>query len=65
MTSPQLTLGEPEFLSLLEAASQLDVRRHSARTLEGADMIRALRDDAGLEWKAIARRLKLPRSTAV
>jgi integrase len=52
-----------EFLSLLEAASQLDFRRHSARTLERANFIRALRDDAGLGWKAIAKRLKLAPST--
>jgi integrase len=32
-----------EFLSLLEAASQLDGNRHSAKTLERADIIRAAR----------------------
>jgi integrase len=54
-----------EFLSLLEAATQLDSRRHSARTLERAEAVRALRDDAGLEWKAIGKRLKLAPSTAL
>jgi len=52
-----------ELLCLLEAASQLDARRHSARTLERADIVRALRDDVGLEWKAIAKRLKLAPSS--
>lgn len=53
-----------ELLSLLEAATQLDRARHSARTLERAAAIRALRDDARLEWKAIAKRLKVAPSTA-
>lgn len=53
-----------EFLSQLEAASHLDRSRHSARTLERAEVVRALRDDAGLEWKAIAKRLRLAPSTA-
>jgi integrase len=53
-----------EFLSLLEAASHLDRRRHSTRTLERAAAVRALRDDAGLDWKTVCKRLKLPVSTA-
>jgi integrase len=53
-----------EFLSLLEAASELDNTRHSPRTLERAHTVRALRDHARLEWKAIAKRLKVATSTA-
>lgn len=43
-----------ELLSLLEAASQLDTR----------ETVRAFRDDIGMEWKELCKRLKLPRSTA-
>jgi len=53
-----------EFQSLLAAASQLDVQRHSARTLERADLVRAFRDDLGYGWKALSKRLKIPPSTA-
>jgi integrase len=54
-----------EFLTLLEAATELDRTRHLARTLERADTVRALRDDVGLEWKAIAKRLQVAPATAV
>lgn len=54
-----------EFVSLLEAATELDRTRHSSRTLERAAAVRALRDDAGMEWKAIGKRLKLAPSTAL
>jgi integrase len=53
-----------ELLSLLDAATQLDRTRHSARTLERAGFVRELRDDAGLKWKAIGKRLNLAPSTA-
>jgi Phage integrase, N-terminal SAM-like domain len=46
-----------EFVSLLEAASQLDGSGHTLRTLERAQTVRALRDGAGLEWRAIAERV--------
>lgn len=54
-----------EFITLLEAAEQMDRTRHSATTLERAGIVRALRDDAGLEWKAIAKRLKVAPTTAI
>jgi integrase len=53
-----------EFQSLLEAAAELDRTRHSPRTLERAEAVRALRDHARLEWKAVAKRLKVAPSTA-
>ncbi len=54
-----------EFISLLDAAELIDRARHSARTLERAEIARALRDDAGLEWKAIAQRLGVAPTTAI
>jgi integrase len=54
-----------EFISLLEAAEQMDRARHSARTLERAEIARALRDEAGLEWKAIGQRLGVAPTTAI
>jgi integrase len=54
-----------EFISLLEAAEQIDRARHSARTLERAEIARALRDDVGLEWKAIGQRLGVATTTAI
>jgi integrase len=57
-------LDVDEFLDLLEAADQLD-RRHRPATLERGAQVRALRDEAGLEWKAIATKLKISTGTAV
>jgi integrase len=54
-----------EFIDLLDAASRLDKTRHSARTLERAAIARALRDEVGLEWKAVANRLNVSQSTAI
>jgi integrase len=53
-----------ELLSLLDAATQLDRTRHSAKTLERASVVRELRDNVGLEWKAVGQRLNLAPSTA-
>ena len=54
-------LEPDEFLSLLEAASQLDNQPH---TLARARDIRALRDD-GMLWKDIAARLNIAPTTAI
>jgi integrase len=54
-----------EFIDLLEAASELDRTRYSARTLDRAAIVRALRDEAGLQWKAVANRLDVSVSTAI
>jgi integrase len=54
-----------EFVSLLDAAGQLDRTRHSARTLERADIVRDLHDEVGLGWNAIAKRLEIAESTAI
>jgi integrase len=54
-----------EFISLLDAAEQMDQARHSAKTLERAEIARALRNDAGLEWKAIAKHLGVAPTTAM
>ncbi len=53
-----------EFLSMLEAAHQLDAR-HRPATLEKAARVRHLRDDDGLEWKTIASRVGVAYATAV
>ena len=53
-----------EFLSLLEAAIQIDRERHRPATLARAAEVRMLRDEAKLEWAAIAKHLGLARSTA-
>jgi len=53
-----------EFLSLLDAAIQLDRERHRPTTLARAADVRMLRDDAKLEWAVIAKQLGLARSTA-
>ncbi|HWD74141.1 MAG TPA: tyrosine-type recombinase/integrase [Solirubrobacteraceae bacterium] len=58
------SLDLDELNSLLEAATQLDRTRHSPRTLERAEIVRALRDDVGLEWAAIAKKLRVARATA-
>jgi len=50
-------LEPDEFLSLLEAADELDRERHWPTTLDKADSVRMLRDTARLPWKEIAARL--------
>jgi integrase len=61
---PRRILEVDEFLSLLEAAAQLDHERHRPATMARAAEVRLLRDDAGLEWTAIAKRVGVARSTA-
>jgi integrase len=61
---PRRILEVDEFLSLLEAAAQLDRERHRPATVARAAEVRLLRDDAGLAWTAIARRIGVARSTA-
>ena len=51
-------------MSLLDAAARLDRERHRPATLARASEVRRLRDDAGLEWTAIAGRVGVARSTA-
>jgi integrase len=58
-------LDVDEFVSLLEAASQLDNERHKPKTLERAQTVRALRDERGLGWNAIAAQLGVAPATAV
>jgi len=53
-----------EFLSLLDASARLDRERHRPATLARAAEVRTLRDDARMEWAAIAAQLGLARSTA-
>jgi len=54
-----------EFLAVLEAADQLDFGRHRPTTLDGTRTVRALRDDAGLEWNTVATRLGIAPGTAL
>ena len=61
---PRGIIEVDEFLSLLDAAIQLDRERHRPTTLERAAEVRSLRDDAKLEWAVIAKQLRLARSTA-
>jgi len=61
---PREMIDVDEFLSLLHAAIQLDRERHRPATLARAADVRLLRDDAKLEWAAIAKQLGLARSTA-
>lgn len=56
-------LEPDEFLSLLEAASQLDNQRHKPHTLARAHEVRALRQ-AGMRWNDIAARLEITPATA-
>jgi integrase len=57
-------LDVDEFITLLEAADQLD-QRHTPETLEKADLVRLLRDLGELDWKAIAARLEVAPTTAM
>jgi integrase len=61
---PRRILEVDEFHSLLEAAGQLDHERHRPATVARGAEVRRLRDDAGLEWTAIAKRVGVARSTA-
>ena len=57
-------LEPDEFLSLLEAASQLENQRHRPQTLARAHEVRALRE-AGMRWIDIAARLQVAPTTAI
>jgi integrase len=57
-------LDVDEFLDLLEAAGQID-GVHKPATLEKANSVRALRDEAGLNWKAIGARVGVAPTTAI
>lgn len=57
-------LDVDELLSLLQAAGELDSERHMPATLERAADIRMLRDELGLEWKAIGARAGVAPATA-
>jgi integrase len=57
-------LEPDEFLSLLEAASQLDNERHKPHTLARARDVRALRS-AGMRWNDVATRLRVAPTTAI
>lgn len=61
---PRGVIEVDEFLSLLDAATQLDRERHRPATLARAAEVRMLRDGAKLEWAAIGKQLGLARSTA-
>jgi integrase len=61
---PRRILEVDEFLSLLEAAGRLDYERHRPATLERATEVRRLRDDTGLDWTTVAKRMGVARSTA-
>ena len=61
---PRGIIEVEEFLSLLDAAIQLDRERHRPGTLARAAEVRTLRDEANLEWAVIAKQLGLARSTA-
>lgn len=58
------TLDVDEFLALLDAADQLD-SRHWPRTIERANEVRVLRDQRGLEWKAIGQQVGVAPTTAI
>ncbi|MGH3265713.1 MAG: tyrosine-type recombinase/integrase, partial [Trebonia sp.] len=57
-------LDVDEFLSLIEAADQID-NRHRPQTIERADEVRLLRDRSGLPWKTIAARIGVAETTAI
>lgn len=58
-------LEADEFLTLLEAADELDRERHRPVTLERAASVRLLRDEARMPWKKIAQRLGIAATTAM
>jgi integrase len=53
-----------EFTALLDAARQLD-NRHLPQTLERAEQVRLLRDQAGMGWKQIGERIGVAPTTAM
>lgn len=53
-----------EFVDLLEAATRLD-RLHKPATLEKANAVRTLRDQAGLDWNAIGAQVGVAQPTAI
>lgn len=57
-------LDTDEFLTLLEAAEQLD-NRHRPRSIDRANYIRVLRDQSHLPWKTIAKRVGVAPTTAI
>ena len=57
-------LDVDEFLTMLVAARQLDAP-HRPETLERAAEIRLLRDEAGVDWKTIAKRVGVAPTTAM
>jgi integrase len=57
-------LDVDEFLTVLEAAQQLD-NRHRPRSIERAEEIRFLRDRSHLPWKTIAKRIGVAPTTAI
>jgi integrase len=57
-------LDVDEFLTMLEAARQLDAP-HRPETLERAAEIRMLRDEAGVDWNTIAKRVGVAPTTAM
>lgn len=58
-------LDVDELQTLLEAAAELDAERHRPETLEKAAEVRALRDQAGMEWKRIAACVEVAPTTAI
>jgi integrase len=58
-------LDVDETLALLEAADDLERRRHSPFTLERAEQVHALRDHQQLRWHDVARQLGIAMSTAI
>jgi integrase len=58
-------LEPDEFLSLLEAADQLDRATHRPDTLEKADTVRMLRDELRMPWKQISSRVGVAETTAM
>jgi integrase len=58
-------LEPDEFLSLLEAAGELDYPRHKPHTLERAADVRRLRDQKRESWSRIAQRSDIAPTTAM
>jgi integrase len=57
-------LEPDEFVSLLEAAGELDRRQPAVERLTTAEQVRQLRDGEGMQWKQIGAELRIPTSTA-
>jgi integrase len=58
-------LTPEEFISLLDAAAELDARAFKSVTLEQAREVRRLRVELNLSWKRIAERLGIAPATAI